>query len=235
MPIYKIADRLVKCNPQFNKLKQNIEKYRISDCRDAYDISLNQTQIDVLHREYVGFSDEEIEYFGVGKNFYFHLLDFGGIMLHSSAISFDGKAYMFSADSGVGKSTHTEQWKKLFGDKIQIINDDKPVIIQKNGEMLACGTPFSGKTSLNLNVMIPVGAICFIEQSSTDEIRRLSSFEAIPMIMNQTNNSKFEKRMDKALDTIDKLLANVPIYLLKCTPTVNAAKVAAREMAGVKI
>ena len=38
-------------------------------------------------------------------------------VLHSSAIAVDGNAYLFSAHSGTGKSTHTSLWLDHFKDR----------------------------------------------------------------------------------------------------------------------
>lgn len=43
-------------------------------------------------------------------------------------LEIDGKAYMFSAPSGTGKSTHAKLWRDCFGDRVTMINDDKPLI-----------------------------------------------------------------------------------------------------------
>ena len=52
-------------------------------------------------------------------------------MLHSSAVVADGKAYLFTADSGTGKSTHTQLWPRMFGDRAYILNDDKPALLDE--------------------------------------------------------------------------------------------------------
>ena len=73
-------------------------------------------------------------------------------MVHASAVEVDGKAYLFSADSGTGKLTHTKQWQNYFGkERALIINDDKPAIRKDKNGWAAYGTPFSGKTDENLN------------------------------------------------------------------------------------
>ena len=73
------------------------------------------------------------------------------MLLHSSAVVVDGYAYLFSADSGTGKSTHTGLWKQHFGDRAYIINDDKPAIRKVDGEWYVFGTPWSGKTDTSVN------------------------------------------------------------------------------------
>ena len=53
------------------------------------------------------------------------LSEVDGIIFHSSAIMVDGEAYLFTAPSGTGKSTHTRLWRELLGDRAVMINDDK--------------------------------------------------------------------------------------------------------------
>lgn len=49
-------------------------------------------------------------------------------LLHGSTVAVDGKAYLFTAACGTGKSTHTRLWKEAFGDRAVMINDDKPFL-----------------------------------------------------------------------------------------------------------
>ena len=53
---------------------------------------------------------------------------FGRILMHSSILEYEGKAYAFLGRSGTGKSTHTRLWRELFGDRAIMVNDDKPII-----------------------------------------------------------------------------------------------------------
>lgn len=53
------------------------------------------------------------------------------LLIHGSAIAVDGKAYLFTAPSGTGKSTHTRMWREYFKDRAVMVNDDKPLNKQK--------------------------------------------------------------------------------------------------------
>ena len=64
-----------------------------------------------------GCSLESIEYIYTGTIFNRLLINHHGCMLHSSAVVVDGYAYLFSADSGTGKSTHTGLWIEHFKEK----------------------------------------------------------------------------------------------------------------------
>ncbi|MBE5958549.1 MAG: hypothetical protein E7254_06765 [Lachnospiraceae bacterium] len=160
---------------------------------------------------------EGLEYIYTGSIFYRDLIKLGGMMLHSSAVVVDGYAYLFSADSGTGKSTHTGLWLKHFADKAFILNDDKPAIRKIGDEWFAYGTPWSGKTDLNVNTKVKLGAIVFLERSEENFIEEAEIEWAFTKAFAQTTRklNKVEN-LDKLLDTLEKLLKEVPIYRFGC-------------------
>ena len=56
------------------------------------------------------------------------MLHCGKAVIHASAIKWKGKALLFTADSGTGKSTQVKQWISLFKGEVEIINGDKPIL-----------------------------------------------------------------------------------------------------------
>ena len=112
----------------------------------------------------------------------------------------DNKAYLFSAPSGTGKSTHTQLWLSAFKDA-KILNDDKPAIIIRNNIAYACGTPFSGKNDLSLNEMYPIQGIAFLERSKDNWIKKMDVKKSIYSIFNQTIRPGYENEMDEFFDT----------------------------------
>ena len=169
-------------------------------------------------------SDSEVMY--TSYKFYDALPDFGGFMLHSSAVAVDNKAYLFSALSGTGKSTHTQQWVKLFGERACIINDDKPAIMVEDGGIFACGTPWSGKSDMNMNVKVPLQGICVLERSAENFIRPLDQGTAVFKILNQTMRSDSPEKMNKLLDLLDMVIKRVPVWRMGCNISTQAAQVA---------
>lgn len=184
--------------------------------------------------EYPSISDDDGEYFGTGSVFYRHLLNYGGMMLHSSAVVVDGKAYLFSADSGTGKSTHTQIWLKLFGDKAYILNDDKPAIRREADGWFAYGTPWSGKYDISVNKRIPIAGIAMIERAENNEIDPFSGKEAIRQILAQLNRVKDMEHRIKQMELLDKLLQEVPVWKLKCNMEDEAAILSYEAMSGRK-
>ena len=49
-------------------------------------------------------------------------------VLHSATFDVDGVGVVFAAHSGTGKTTHMLLWQKLLGDKMTIVNGDKPIV-----------------------------------------------------------------------------------------------------------
>ena len=97
-------------------------------------------------KSYRDYPVDSSEYTWFGYRFYCELIHHSGFFLHASAVSLDNRAYLFSADSGTGKSTHTGLWLEYFGKgRAFLINDDKPALRKGDSGYLACGTPFSGK------------------------------------------------------------------------------------------
>ena len=173
------------------------------------------------------------EYTSTAIDFYEKLLDYDGMLLHSSAVVLDGKAYMFTAYPGTGKSTHTALYRQVFGDaRVRLLNDDKPAIRCENGEFVAYGTPWSGKTDLNLNLRAPIGGICVLQRGEKNEICRMPANKALHDILPQTVHPKDAKRMGKLFDFLERLLAEVPVWGMKCNMDPEAALVSYAAMSG---
>ena len=152
-----------------------METYR-SDTEGQPDITLDGTKEDYekLRKQYPHLSIEECEYSCAGAEFYMKLLKHQGFMIHASAVEKEGKAYLFSAPSGTGKSTHAQLWRQTFkGEPIRIINDDKPAVCLQNGVFYACGTPFSGKTDKNENRKAPIQGLCMLHRGKTNKIQKI--------------------------------------------------------------
>lgn len=156
---------------------------------------------------------DNMAYMESGVQFYLQLLRFNGMMLHSSAVAMDGRAYLFSGPCGAGKSTHTRLWQSEFGENAVVFNDDKPALRLINGEWIAYGTPWCGKDGININMKAPVAGICFLQRGELS-IRRLGAEEALGSFLSQTMHRIWERQMDRLLTLVDDLIARIPIFEL---------------------
>ena len=152
------------------------------------------------------------------------------MMVHASAVVVDNRAYLFSATSGTGKSTHTELWLKKFGDRAFILNDDKPALRLIDGVWHACGTPWSGKYDISKPVCVPLAVIAFLNRDTTNHIEPYKGPMVAFELLNQT--LRHDKKMNQLMDTLNRLVSSVPIYKLYCNMDPEAAEVSYNAMSG---
>lgn len=232
MNLHRIADLTVDMGYKYDRLKNQAKSYRIAEeTEPSVTIYLGDEFIQRACEENSGLTPEIAEYLYTGNVFYAGLVKYGGFMLHSSAVLMDGTAYLFSAPSGTGKSTHTSLWQEAFGsDKAKILNDDKPAIrVEKDG-IYAFGTPWSGKTDLSINVKAKIGGICFLSRGDKNEIRRENGGAMLSKLFAQTVRPTDEADMDMLLKCLEITVKCVPIYSMKCTISKEAAIMAYNEM-----
>lgn len=193
------------------------------------DITLEYDAKSIFEKNATGFSSvSDLEYFATGIMFARRILNYGGYYLHSSSVVLDGRAYLFTAASGTGKSTHTEKWCRLFG--AHYLNDDKPVLRLQDGVWMAYGTPWSGKNDLSSNEGVPVGGIACLNRGEENTIAPMPSEEAVPFLMSQTVFRLLQEQMEMKLALLDKLLRQVPVWELYCRNDDDAAYVAHSAM-----
>lgn len=102
------------------------------------------------------------------------------LLFHGSVIAVDGKAYLFTAKSGTGKSTHTRLWREYFGERAVMINDDKPLLRITQEGVFAYGTPWDGKHRLSTNISAPLAGICILRRGNDNSIRMITGTRSLP-------------------------------------------------------
>ena len=224
---YRIADLVVQMD-SYGRTIEQAKQYRIDSCENV-DITINSPW-GSRRNDFPMLSDEDGEYLATGWDFYKKLLDHDGLMLHASAVVLDGRAYLFSADSGTGKSTHTQLWLKHFGSKAFVLNDDKPALRLYNGKWYAYGTPWSGKCDISRNVGVPVAGVAMLCRGDENEIHRWYGAEAIAAVYKQINRPKDLFSRNKLLSLLDKLLCQVPVWKFMCNTDPNSVMVSYTAM-----
>ena len=218
--LVKVADLFVEGSEE-GGIAPLLEKYKTAEKRKA-DVIIDASLYRAQSRELL--SPFNCAYVESSAQFSYWLLRFSGMMLHASAIELDGRAYLFSGPSGVGKSTHTHLWKDEFPSSV-VFNDDKPALRLIDGRWFAYGTPWSGKNHVNVNMRVPLAGICFLKQGAENSIRRLSATEAVPRLINQTMRLfKQESELDLMLRAVECLAKSIPIYELSALPNGEAAR-----------
>lgn len=177
------------------------------------------------------YSLREYEYMYTGFFFHNRLTVLGGGVLHGSALAWRGHGVIFSANSGVGKSTHAGLWLERFEDEVTILNDDKPAIRFDGDRPVVWGTPWSGKTALNENRCAPLEAIVFLERGAENTIRRLDPVESMYRLTGQIGRPTYDEALgEQVVDFTRRLLECVPVYALTCTISREAVETVCRTL-----
>ena len=176
------------------------------------------------------YGDPHLERAGIQRKFAEHLFDRNILMVHGSAVALDGAGYLFTADCGTGKSTHTRLWREVFGDRALMINDDKPFLTIQDHGVLISGSPWSGKHGLDTNITLPLKGICILTRGIENRIRPMESTEAITMLRKQSYRPLDPSKQDRFLALVNALASNVPLWHLQCNKDPEAALVSQAAM-----
>lgn len=153
------------------------------------------------------------------------------LLMHASTVVNGGRAYLFLAPSGTGKSTHSQLWLKNVP-FTRLLNDDNPVITINDGKVIASGSPWSGKTPCYINESYPVGALVYITRAKYNKIHRMSKIEAYGAVLTSASGKRWDRTIaDGIHKALEYVVGNVPIYRLECLPDAEAAKVCSGEVA----
>jgi hypothetical protein len=235
MPIYRIADLTVEIQNTYPHLARQCAAYAAEDdLTPDITIAVSEEEIDRALALQPQFSRGYHESICAYRQLCTAILHHKRFLVHAAVIKYEGMAYAFSAKSGTGKSTHIALWRKYFGEGVTIINGDKPILRETDGGFIAYGTPWCGKEGWNRNDSAPLRAICFLERSTENYIRPLEAREAVERIFHQMLRPKTVAEMDLTVSLADALLRTVPIYVLGCDISREAAELSFRTLTGNK-
>lgn len=200
------------------------------------DLRLRSSQEDIIlaNRDNVGW--EEAELYAMTIPLSEELPRLGRLMTHGVAIECDDKSFVFTAESGVGKSTHAFLWQKHLGEKrVKVINGDKPILWFKDGDIYACGSPWSGKEHLDENVCVPLRGICLLKRLDHSKechphILRATKEETLDFLMHQIFIPRKQASQIKTLMMVEELYEKVPVYHLTVDMSREAVMVSSNEL-----
>jgi hypothetical protein len=153
------------------------------------------------------------------------------ILIHGSSLMLDGEGFLFCAPSGTGKSTHTRLWREVYGDKVVMINDDKPLVwMRPDGSAHIYGTPWNGKHHIGSNISAPLKNICFLERGDRNELKPADKKDAQTRILRFTFRPDGPLETAAMLATAEKITGAVKLWNLKCNMDPEAAVVSCEGM-----
>ncbi len=232
----RMAEKNIQVNNKYDYIKDYCKNYIVNNVAPDFIVEVSDDEILAEKSEEYSSTMGYLETLAVYRKICERLVDDNIILVHSSVLMVDGQAVMFLAPSGTGKSTHSRLWCQVYGERVTMINDDKPLVsvrTDNNGTHLTVyGTPWCGKHGIETNTSAPVKAIFILKRSETNYTKKLSPKEAFPYIYRQIYHPNNEMLMKKILPLMLTFAQNVDIYELGCNMEEEAAKVAYRAAFG---
>ena len=209
MSAYKIADIIMDIRPRQLETVRFLAPYAIE--ADCSDVSIEQP------------IDAEDELVGLFRRISQVLLyRFDGMYLHSVALEYRKKVYLFVAPPGTGKSTHAALWKKKLGDRVRILNGDKPLLRRQQDQILVYGNPWQGKEGWGENASGVLAGIYFLRRSDRNYVLPIAPGEAVADLVHATEYPQDAEGVHKLLDFLERITAHTRLNVLYCTPEAAA-------------
>lgn len=146
----------------------------------------------------------------------------GMFALHSASILYHDKAWLFSAPSGTGKSTHTDIWNRLF--QTPVLNGDLNLIGIENQTPVVYGTPWCGTSGIYTPKAYPLGGITLLKRGLHDQVLPMARDEQMFSVMQRLISPSWTSQMlCWNLEFTEQLLSHIPVFRLQCTKQDSAA------------
>lgn len=231
--IYEIAGLRILLKNKYPYTDKFCRAYLSANQTAPVDITASVTDAEMQEEREASpnFSEGYIENICLYRSLCCQIPLFDRMLMHCSVLEFNGEAYAFLGRSGTGKSTHTKLWLQNVSDA-RIINGDKPILEYRQGEFIAHGTPWMGKEQWGTRSQAPLKGLCFLEQAKVNAIKRLTPAQASAKLFMQILIPQEEENASKTLELADKMVTEIPAYLLQCDISQEAVKTSFEAMTG---
>ena len=139
-------------------------------------------------------------------------VDRGGLLLHSSGVVRDGKAYLFFGPSGAGKTTIA----RLCAEDL-LLNDDCMLILQDSGVFTTSGLPFKGAEDAGARDTgrFPIAGLFRLAQAPRPACVRMDGARAVSEILSCIPFvTERPEGVDRAFAVVEPLVRRVPVFRL---------------------
>ena len=222
----RIANLTIGIENRFEHIKHLTKDY-LSDDEPVFCVSVSDEEIEEEKR--ISETDAESGYYEsivAYRKIAERIPEYDAFVFHGSVIAMKDKAYIITANSGVGKTTHTRLWLSEFGGEATILNGDKPIVRIIDGKAYACGTPWKGKEAYGENQILHVAGIAFLSRADKNCAYEISPSEAVTRFMSQIYLPKQSSAMlIKTMRLADKVIKSVRLVRLECNMNPEAAHV----------
>ena len=209
------------------------------------DMTVKVTPDDILHERKVNvreaqiegipvvdYSDSYLETLAVYRKIAMQMLDFNTFLMHGAVVAVGNKAWLFTAPSGTGKTTHINLWLNNIPGSY-VVNGDKP-LIHIGDECTVYGTPWAGKEGMNRNVGVKLCGIVILNRGLENQIKKVPMTQILPVLIQQSYRPKEKTELEKTLSLLGRLGKKIPMYQLYCNMDPEAAFVAYNVLNGAE-
>lgn len=233
---YKIADKIIQIVSLFPDVHEYCKDY-LCEGKVDFTVSTSENDIDFERKRSLSEAIAEnkmpldhpagyLEELAVYRKIAEKMIGYDTFLFHGSAVSVDGKAYLFTAKSGTGKSTHTKLWRRHFGNRAVMVNDDKPLIKISGDKVYVFGTPYNGKHRLGSNICVPLRSVALLGRSNENHIEEITAVQAYPLLLQQVYRPSDQMKMIKTLELLKKMTELIKLYSLGCNMEPEAVIIA---------
>lgn len=224
MPIYKIADLNILINPVCKTVERLLAPYITQEEQWDFEASFSKNQI-ISHGENskIPCTPSQSESSLILTKISNVIREqYSGFFFHSSSLMLDGNAYVFTAPSGTGKSTHAALWRDYFKDRVTMINDDKPIIRKRGEKFYIFGTPWMGKSNIGNNICAPVKAVYVLNRGTENHAEKTTPGRVFKRILQATVVPTDKEKMLGLLNLLNDFFSSVELYSLTCNISTDA-------------
>ncbi len=231
----KVADIVVEIDNIYPFIKDVCKDYIYTGEGFDFQVASSQAEIEE-ERQRINdgeeYFDGYLENICVYRKIALLILEKDAFVMHAAVVGVDDKAYAFTAKSGTGKSTHIALWKRVLGDKVYVINGDKPIMRFIDGKLFVYGTPWCGKEMWQTNTRAELNGLCFLERGKENIITPVAPSDIVSLVMKQILIPNDANGVIKTFDMVDKMLNNTKLWRLACNISYDAAEKAYSAMHG---
>ena len=227
----KIADLAIGIDNRYSYISEYAKDY-LTEEKPLFTVKVTDEDIEAERAESPEeFSDAYYESIAAYRKIAEILPRYDAFLFHGAVIELDNKAYIITANSGVGKTTHLKLWLSRFGEEVGILNGDKPTLRFIDGVPYASGTPWRGKEGYGKSGIKEISGIAFLERGEKNRAYRIEPSEAAVKFVSQTYLPKKDKLMlIKTLNLSNKLINSVRLVRLECNMEPEAAEVSRKAL-----
>lgn len=155
------------------------------------------------------------------------LLEKNAVFLHASFVRWRGRAILFTGPKQIGKSTQAELWRRFRN--AEVLNGDRALLRQMEGQWTACGSPFCGTSGICVNAKAPLAALVLLEQAPENRAERAGARDVLRAFLSGCSYAASEEATRRVLDLAAAVGGAVLVLRLRCRP--DEAAVACLEEA----